>query len=237
MLKQQLSLFDLPNGKEVRRISSNDVRPFLLDIHYARRIPSITDAFGLYVNGELVGIVTYGIPASPSLCTGIAGEENQYRVKELNRLVIRPEFNGRNLNYASYLVSHSLKMLDNNTFVVSYADTAWTHVGYIYQACNFLYTGKTKERTDIYTGEGKHSRHYTDEERDSRQRQWRSAKHRYVYLVGDRRTKKRMLNELKYTVFGTYPKGNEVHYDINNPQQVLTGGEMNGVLERTEEES
>jgi len=223
MLKQQLSVFDLfAKGKEVRRITSADARPFLLGIHYARRIPNITDAFGLFVDGELIGVVTYGIPASPSLCVGLAGEENQYNVKELNRLVIRPEFSGKD-NYASYLVSHSLKMLGNDTFVVSYADTAWTHIGYVYQATNFLYTGKTKERTDIYTGEGKHSRHYTDEERDSGQRQWRSAKHRYVYLVGDKRTRKRMLSELKYPIIKEYPKGDEIRYDTENPQQVLTG--------------
>ena len=234
MINQQLSVFDLfAKGKEVRRITSADARPFLLDIHYARRIPNITDAFGLYVDGELSGVVTYGIPASPSLCIGLAGEENQYNVKELNRLVIRPKFSKKD-NYASYLVSHSLKMLENHTFVVSYADTAWTHVGYVYQATNFLYTGKTKERTDIYTGEGKHSRHYTDEERDSRQRQWRSPKHRYVYLVGDKKTRKQMLKELKYPIIQEYPKGDEVRYDTENPQQVLRG-ERDGILERVEE--
>lgn len=222
-IKQQISVFDLfAHGKEVRRISSADAKPFILGIHYARRLPNITDAFGMYLDGELIGVVTYGVPASPSLCTGLAGEENQYKVRELNRLVIRPQYNGKG-NYASYLVSHSLKMLENDTFVVSYADTAWTHVGYVYQATNFLYTGKTKERTDIFTGEGKHSRHYTDEERDSRQRQWRSAKHRYVYLVGDRKTRKRMRKQLNYPVLKEYPKGDETPYDTENPKQVLTG--------------
>lgn len=186
-----------------------------MEVHYSRRMPSVTDAFGLYVDGELIGVVTYGIPASPTLCIGLAGEENQYNVKELNRLIIRPGFGGK--NYASYLVSHSLRMLENNTFVVSYADTAWTHVGYVYQACNFLYTGCTKERTDIFTG--KHQRHYSAEERDSGHRQFRSAKHRYVYLVGDKRTRKRMREQLNYQIL-PYPKGDEVRYDINNPKPI-----------------
>ena len=216
MLRQQVSIFDLhANGKDVRRIKKEDVNPFLLNVHYARRLPNITDAFGLFLNGELIGVVTYGIPASPNLCAGLAGEENRNNVKELNRLVILPEYNGG--NYASFLVSHSLKMLDNNTYVVSYADTAWTHIGYIYQACNFLYTGCTKERTDVYVGEGKHGRHYTAEERDRRHRQFRSAKHRYVYLVGDRRTKREMRKMLNYEVLKDYPKGDEVKYDVDNP--------------------
>lgn len=71
-------------------------------------------------NDKVIGCVTYGQPASPSLCKGIAGEENRKNVLELNRLVILPEYNGTNA--ASYLVGHSLKQLPHRTFVVSYAD-------------------------------------------------------------------------------------------------------------------
>ena len=77
-------------GKQVRRITREETKPFLLGIHYARRMPCITDAFGLFVNGEIVGCVTYGVPASRPLCVGLAGEENERNVKELNRLVILP---------------------------------------------------------------------------------------------------------------------------------------------------
>lgn len=105
-------------------------------------------------------------------------------------------------------------MLPNRTFVVSYADTAWSHVGYVYQATNFLYTGATVPRTDSYQPNGKHNRHAETDDLDIRQT--RSSKHRYIYLVGDRRTKKQMRKELLYTV-QKYPKGNETHYDINNP--------------------
>ena len=59
--------------KIVRRITYEETKPFLLQIHYARRMPCITDAFGLFVNGELVGVVTYGVPASRPLCIGLAG--------------------------------------------------------------------------------------------------------------------------------------------------------------------
>ena len=212
----QLTLFDVFQQKKgvskyIRRIDYDATKPFLLKIHYARRMPCITDAFGLFVDGDLIGVVTYGQPASPSLCKGIAGEENRQNVLELNRLCLLPKYNGS--NYASYLVGNTLKMLPNNTFVVSYADSAWGHVGYVYQATNFLYTGMTKERTDKYSESG-HSRHYAVNET---RRQFRSAKHRYVYLVGDKRTRKKMLKELRYQIVSEYPKGDEVHYDIDNP--------------------
>ena len=157
-------------------------------------MPCITDAFGLFIDARLVGVCTFGQPASPSLCIGLAGEIHKMDVLELNRLALLPDYNGG--NYASYLVGKSLKMLPNGTFVVSYADTAWSHIGYVYQATNFLYTGKTKERTDKFSESG-HSRHYLENET---RRQFRSAKHRYVFLVGDRKTKKRMIKELRYPI-------------------------------------
>jgi len=196
---------------EVKRISYEQTKTFILEIHYARRMPQIQYAFGLFIENELAGVVTYGQPASPALCKGIAGEANRKNVLELNRLVMLPKFNGG--NYASQLVGKSLKMLPERTFVVSYADIGgWGHVGYIYQATNWMFTGTTKPRTDKYS-EG-HSRHYA---KDETRRQMRTAKHRYVYLVGNRRQKREMLDELKYPILHEYPKGNSVHYDVNNP--------------------
>lgn len=167
--------------------------------------------------GKLIGVVTYGVPASNSLCSGIAGKKNKDDVLELNRLVILPGYNGD--NNASFLVGNSLKMLPNHTFVVSYADTAWTHIGYIYQATNFLYIGLSASRTDVWQPSDKHSRH--QEQSDLTVRQTRSRKHRYVYLVGDKRTKKQMREDLRYRVYDKYPKGNEMRYDPMNPQIVV----------------
>ena len=49
---------------KIERISYQSTKPFILDIHYARRMPSISYAFGLFNNNLLIGIVTYGSPAS-----------------------------------------------------------------------------------------------------------------------------------------------------------------------------
>lgn len=218
-MTNQISLFDIANDdkeKWVRRISYEDCKPFLLNVHYARRMPNIVYAFGLFLGGGvgMVGCVTYGIPASEHLCKGLAGEENKGSVYELNRLVILDGYSGH--NYASYLVAQSLKMLPNKTFVVSYADTAWSHVGYIYQATNFLYTGMSAKRVDWYMPNGKHPRSHIGADKELFQE--RSPKHRYVYLVGDKRTKKQMRKELKYPVIDKYPKGDEQRYNTKNPK-------------------
>jgi hypothetical protein len=88
------------------------------------------------------------------------------------------------------------------------------HHGYIYQACNFLYTGATKQRTDKYTDNGKHSRHY-DNGNQGKYRQVRTSKHRYIYFATrNRRLKKEWRYHLKYPV-EEYPKGD------NNPDYTL----------------
>lgn len=168
-------------------------------MHYAHRLPSISYAYGLFDGEEMIGCCTYGSPASPSLVKGICGGQFMKNIIELNRLVLR--YNRK--NEASYLVSKSLALLPRPKVVVSYADTAQKHVGIVYQATNFLFTGTTKPRTDIDTGE-KHSRHY-EGITDYSKRKYRSAKHRYVIFLGSKVECKRMKKALKYKI-QDYPK-------------------------------
>ena len=188
---------------EVRQISRSDAKPWILNKHYARRMPSVSFAYGLFDNNDLVGVITYGSPASPFLCKGVCGETYRSRVIELNRLII-------DQGKPSMLIGQSLKRLPKPKIIVSYADTAWSHVGYVYQATNFLFTGTTKKRTDMLAGDGKHSRHNKG---DSTKRQIRSAKHRYVCFVGSKTEKKIMKNALNYPIL-PYPKGDIQHYKI-----------------------
>ena len=171
----------------------------ILTIHYAKRIPSISYAYGLYLYDEIVGMLSYGSPASPSLCNGICVDEPQADVIDLNRLVLQDNLP----NEASFLVAKSLKMLPKPKVVVSYADTAQSQLGSIYQATNFLCTGTTKARTDIAGKDVKHSRHHLG---DKTKRINRSAKHRYVYSIGNKNQKKILRHALRYAIQDCYPK-------------------------------
>ena len=190
---------------KVLPINNFEVEPWLLEKHYAKRMCPISYAFGLYIDEQLVGVVTYGVPASPFLCMGVCGIDNKDKVLELNRLCL----NDGVKNGASFLVSKSLQMLPKPTIVVSYADTAMGHVGYIYQASNFMFTGTTKERTDMAGEDGKHSRHNLG---NSENRINRSSKHRYIYFVGNKYQKNSLLKQLNYEVM-PYPKGDSQRYD------------------------
>lgn len=187
-----------------------EVKPWILTKHYARRMPCVQYAFKLLSEGRVVGIVTYGQPASPWLCKGVAGDEYRKRVIELNRLVVASD---APKNAASILVGRSLRQLPKGLFVVSYADAGgWNHVGYVYQATNFLYTGMTKKRTDIYSESG-HSRHHCG---DTTKRQLRTAKHRYITVTGNGSCKAHLVKLIRYPVL-PYPKGESRRYDVDNP--------------------
>lgn len=207
----------------VNPIAAHETYALLKHVHYAGRIPSISFAFGLYVAGCLVGAVTYGTPASSTLRAGIAGAEFESCVLELNRLVLIDN----KKNEASFLVSSSLKLLPKPSLVVSYADTGAGHVGFVYQACNFIYTGLSAKRTDwkIKGMEGLHGQTISDMSRGHENRaqfmrekfgddfylEERSRKHRYVFLCGNKTQKKQMLSALKYPV-EPYPKGDTARH-------------------------
>jgi len=198
----------------VEEITFNDTKPFILNIHYAKRMPSISYSIGLFYKDNLVGCVCYGYPPSTALKIGIAGEQFKKNVIELNRLVLK----NNNKNEASFLVGNSFKLLPKNTIIVSYADISQKHVGYVYQATNFIYTGLSAKRTEWQMiGVNKHSfticETYSLNERKKNKDKFklidRPRKHRYLYLIGDKKFKKNVIKNLKYPILD-YPKTNEV---------------------------
>lgn len=203
--------------QEIKEISPHIAWEFLKPRHYAGRKPQISIAYGLYSEDNLVAVCTFGKPASNSLCVGICGKENSKYVYELNRLCRIDEWKEPLSKFVSAILR---KLKDKNWIIVSYADTGMHHNGYIYQACNFLYTGKTKERTDKYVENGKHSRHY-DKDKQCKYRQLRTFKHRYVYFATHSKLqKKKWLNSLNYKI-QKYPKGENKNYILGEYQQKI----------------
>ena len=193
----------------IKSIDSFQCKDWLLHKHYAKRLCSISYSFGLFENNILIGVCTFGSPPSRSLCIGVCGVENAHKVLELNRLCVN---DGLEKNTLSYFVSNCLKSLPNDLIIVSYADTLQGHNGYIYQATNWIYTGATKERTDIGSENGKHSRHYDKNIDKKLNRKFRSSKHRYIYFIGTKRQTKILRSQLKYQE-QEYPKGENKRYD------------------------
>lgn len=215
-----MSLSEIKSVKQeysVKSIDSFLCKDWLLNKHYAKRLCSISYSFGLFdIENNLIGILTIGKPASNQLCIGVCGKENSEFVYELNRLCVN---DGLRKNVLSYFVSNSLKMIKESMILVSYADTKMNHNGYIYQATNWIYTGKTKERTDIGNDEGKHSRHYDKNIDYKSNRKIRSSKHRYVYFIGKKSID--FKKQLMYNV-ENYPKGENKKYDASYKPLIQT---------------
>jgi hypothetical protein len=207
---------------EVKKIERRQCEYFILEVHYAKRWPPISYAFGLFDGDELIGIITYGTPLSSTLRVGVAGHEHGLDVLELNRLCLK--YNRK--NEASFLIAKSLKMLPHGKIIVSYADTSQGHYGFVYQATNFIYCGLSAKRTDwkIRGKEHLHSQTISDEVRGAVSRVAalrekygddfylapRPRKHRYVYVVGSKTYKKMIIRKLKYKI-EDYPKPQHPH--------------------------
>lgn len=211
----------------VRSISTKDAEPFILGRHYAKRMCPISYAFGAYRGQYLIGVVTYGTPLSSTLKTGVCGDDYSDRVLELNRLCCANE-----KNIASQLIGKSLKMLPPS-IVVSYADCGQGHVGYVYQATNFIYTGLSAKFKDPMVKGYEHKHHTTigDEGRGHKSRVEylrekygvenvyyieRDRKHRYVTFTGNKRQVRAMKSKLNYNQ-EPYPKGESKRYDTKKP--------------------
>ena len=212
----------------IKSIDNSQTTEWLKYKHYAKRIPPIEYAFGLFNETNLMqGIVTYSTPVSSNL-RGIFNDE--FKLMELNRLVINE---GLEKNCLSFFVSQSLKMLPTPLVIISYADTSQNHHGYIYQATNFIYTGLSAKRTDwkVKGLEHLHGATIADLSRGKENRaEWmrekygddfyledRPRKHRYFMFLGNKKEVKRMKEILPYKI-EQYPKGENKRYDASyNP--------------------
>lgn len=198
---------------EVLKISSSRAMAMVISHHYTRRKVGSKCSFGLFDHGEFVGCCVFSVPASYTLCKGVCGQEFKNFVLELSRLVVT----SNKKNAASFLIGNSLRLL-GNAVVVSYADISQAgHVGYVYQATNWIYTGKGSSEPiwcHPITGEVvSFTRRHIDKKAQKIGLDWtelvkvpQSGKHRYVTFCGDKAFKKKAKKNLLYKIYD-YPKG------------------------------
>lgn len=197
----------------IKPISYALAMEIVVDRHYLHRTAPVSYAFGLFLPDflEPLGVVTYGVSPSSTLLRGICGDDEAQNVYELNRLWVDDRLVK---NAESFLVSRSMKYLDRE-IIVSFADTGQKHLGIIYQACNFYYTGLSAKFKDpkIEGIEGHHATYahgMTNEEVVEKFGEKvtfieRSRKHRYIYLRARGKRKQELLNKLRYPIL-PYPK-------------------------------
>ena len=203
---------------KVVKLDKTSCELFVKQKHYSKRASIFWAGFGLVENCKVTGVVVYGQPSPP--IQKHAFTDRNFRLYELSRLVVQ----SKTKNAASFLVGNSLNLLEKPCAVVSYADMEQGHSGIIYQATNWIYTGATKSHDKMYIIDGVRTHPMTLRERGiTDPTRWAKEngiqmvkpfeKHRYFFLVGTPKQKKRMLSKLNYPVLNTYPKSEKTLYD------------------------
>lgn len=192
---------------------------FVVKKHYSKRASIFWAGFALVEDGMIQGVCVFGQPSPP--IQKHAFTDRDFRLYELSRLVVQT----KTRNAASFLIGGALKMLEPKPCaVVSYADMEQGHCGIVYQATNWMYTGATKSHDKAYLVDGVRThpmtlrdRGITDPTRWAKENGVQMVppeeKHRYFYLVGNRRQQKQMRSKLRYPVIGNYPKAEKRMYD------------------------
>ena len=210
-------------GYTVHTIERKAAKPWIMKKHYAKRMPSVAHSYGLFKDMVIVGVCIYGIIAN------YTEQEawKPYKLLELSRLVIEPETK----NIGSWFISQTFKLLEKPVVLISYADRYKNHIGYIYQATNWYYTGvgAITDRTFVFDdGVSIHSRHSKKIKLRMGEKATivkSSGKHRYYQFLGFKKQKKEMLSKLRYPIL-PYPKGESRRYDASAefPKQVQMFG-------------
>lgn len=198
----------------IERITYKMAMEIVIANHYLHRKAPCSIAFGLFDKDTHLcyGVVTYGVSASSTLLKGICGEEQASNVYELTRLWVDDSVPK---NGESFLIGNTIKQLDKE-IIVSYADSSQAHLGIVYQATNFIYTGLSSKFKDPKVKGLEHQHHATYANGLTNQEviekfgdlvYWvdRPRKHRYVYFNATKKKKKELLSLLRYKVL-PYPK-------------------------------
>lgn len=126
----------------LERANAKAIRYAILKWHYSRSVPMVQVGYAVFNEaGEWCGVICYGIGANNHIGSPYGLATGQ--IAELVRVAL----NGKQES-TSKALALSLKLIKKDCpllqMLVSYADTGQEHVGTIYQATNWVYTGRQK---------------------------------------------------------------------------------------------
>lgn len=192
---------------------------FILEYEWLGNMGTSKYCYGLFLSGQLACVACYGPPVAPARYSRLLGKENSKSILQLCR--------GASAYWAprwtpSKLISISLKLLSKyygTRGVVAYADPLAGEIGTIYQACNALYLGLTKpgggkryiikghayDPRKVHKRFGSRAHHHLVKIDPDYKSISITPKHRYLFLLGERRFRKEMTEKIKHLI-QPYPK-------------------------------
>ncbi len=219
-----ISLFDVENTDEtpkvrdmtIASVSTTEVNEFCQRYHYTATGGNMTWRYGLYHGAVLYGVVAYNLPTRDT-CESILGPDHFDKIWHMGRLALA-ETSPRNSE--SRLIAGSLKLIGREYphiwAVVTYAAPDAGHIGYVYQATNAIYTGtggRVRKNTGYIDPTGRMRSSVLGGQYVGPKRAadlgWTpyagTPKHRYVYILGNKRERKQRLALLQLPTL-PYPK-------------------------------
>jgi hypothetical protein len=139
----------------VKPVPFSMARQLLVREHYLHSFPGGTKlAFGAFVGTRLLGALTLG--AGPANAYSLLDGATPDDCLTLTRLWMSDELPKNSESRFLGIVMRALKQNTSLKFLLSYADPTQGHLGVIYQATNWIYTGLS-QATPLYDiGDGRH---------------------------------------------------------------------------------
>jgi hypothetical protein len=159
--------------------------------HYSKCLPTgKLLKVGVWENGRFIGVILFGRGASPHL--GTKFNLTQTEICELVRISMRDH-----KSPVSKVMAIAIKFLKQKNpsikLIVSFADPNQGHHGGIYQATNWIYSGKSSETTEVFIdGRWRHMRRAFYKMTKSTPTRKVQGKHRYLMPL-DKDMKERIL--------------------------------------------
>lgn len=123
--------------------------------HYSKKMPTHTWRFGVWENNKFVGVVLFGVGATPHIASPFGLKASE--VGELVRVAL-----SSHRTSTSKIVMLCVRMLRKTSpgvrLLVSYADSEQGHLGTLYQACGWTYIGPTFQQYIVLGGVMQHPR-------------------------------------------------------------------------------
>lgn len=180
---------------KVKPVPFTVVKEIIVRHHYLHSLPGGTVlAFGVFGGSRLMGALTLG-----------AGPANAYRLVDgavaddcltLSRFWLSDELPANSESRTIGIILRTMRKYSRIGFLVSYADPSHGHLGIIYQATGWLYTGLSSATPlyDLGDGIGRHSRSIAHIYGSHSLRYFKAngvpvkvipgnAKHRYIYFI------------------------------------------------------
>jgi hypothetical protein len=218
--EEALGIVPLREGQLwIGRIPRSEADIFIRDYEWLGNSGASKYCFGLRFGRHLAAVACYTTPPAPRAFETLLGFGSSSRVFQLCR--------GASTHWAppwaaSKIISRSLQLMAREfgaAFVVAYADPEAGEIGTVYQAANAVYLGLTDSRGPgkyIICGRTYHARtvpkHFGTARHDhlikvdpDYKRIQRTKKHRYVFVVGSRSSRRVLLARLS-SLIRPYPK-------------------------------